>query len=150
MNPAELLDEIQNRGIRLEARQDMLCFQAPKGTLTPELRQALRQHKPGLLRILPNAYYGIPVLELRQIAGDEWDTITEEERQALAKAIHIRRMRERGEVPPHYTATTICDHCGPVPSFPGVGPRVTGCVWCFRRAKGLPVPRPRSMLGNQT
>ena len=139
MNPAKLLDEIQDRGIRLEARQDMLYFDAPKGALTAELKHALKQHKPELLQ----SYHGIPVLELRQIAGEEWDTVTAEERRAFAKAIQIRRMRERGEVPRHYTATTVCDHCGPVPIFPGVAARVAGCVWCFRRAQGLPIPRIR-------
>ena len=57
--------------------------------------------------------------------------------------MQIRRMRERGKIPSHYTATTICDHCGVVPIFPGVGKRVAGCVWCFRRVRGLPIPRVR-------
>ena len=141
MNTAELLSHIQERGVHLEPKANGLYCKARRGVLTKELRELLTQHKGPLLDVLH---------EMRQMAGDEWDRLTEPERQALTRAIQIRRMRERGEVPAHYTATTICDHCGPVPSFPGIGPRVAGCVWCFRRAKGLPVPRPRSMLENKT
>lgn len=63
--------------------------------------------------------------------------------EALANAIQIRHMREKGEIPQHYTATTLCDGCGWVPIFPGVGERVKGCPWCFNRISGLPVPRVR-------
>ena len=61
--------------------------------------------------------------------------------KALARAIQTRRMRERSEVPSHYTAVTVCAHCGPVPIFPGVAEQVQGCPWCFNRTKGLPIPK---------
>ncbi len=66
--------------------------------------------------------------------------LSREEAEAMAHAIQTRRMRERGEVPAHYTATTTCKHCGPVPIFPGVPATVLGCPWCFNRVQGLPVP----------
>ncbi len=83
--------------------------------------------------------------ELKAVAGEEWPEIENDNATlgALAQAIQTRRMRERGEVPPHYTATTTCTRCGTVPIFPGAGKRVAGCVWCFRRVQGLPIPRPK-------
>ncbi len=83
--------------------------------------------------------------ETQRIAADE-PNLNDDERQALIRAIQTRRMRERGEVPPHYTSTTICQHCGPVPIFPGVGEQVEGCPWCFNRVRGLSVPRPQKRL----
>ena len=78
--------------------------------------------------------------EAQRIAANE-PNLSEDERQALIRAIQTRRMRERGEVPPHYTEVTVCAHCGPVPIFPGVTERVLGCPWCFNRMRGLPVPK---------
>lgn len=75
------------------------------------------------------------------VAGEEWDGLTHVERRALVEAVTLRLMRERGQVPPHYTATTVCQHCGPIPIFPGAGEQVAACVWCFRRIQGLPIPR---------
>ena len=60
---------------------------------------------------------------------------------AVAKEIlEIMQMREKGICPDHYTATTECIHCGPVPIFEGVPEKVEGCPWCFNRLKGLAVP----------
>ncbi len=86
--------------------------------------------------------HGTPIADLRTLAGDDWPEI---ERNpdllaAFANAVQTRRMRERCEVPAHYTATTTCKHCGLVHIFPGVPDRVDGCPWCFNRVKGLPVP----------
>lgn len=47
MTAAELLAMLDSRGIRLSAR---LVVDAPGGTLTPELREALAVHKPLLLQ----------------------------------------------------------------------------------------------------
>ncbi len=86
---------------------------------------------------------GLTLADMRQTAGLDWKEIKDDQGtlEALARSIQIRRMRERGETPPHYTATTVCDRCGQVPIFPGAGKRVKGCPWCFNRISGLPVPR---------
>ena len=55
----------------------------------------------------------------------------------------IIEMRERGQIPNHYTSTTTCKHCGPVPIWDGCPPEVLGCPWCFNRHKGLPIPEPK-------
>ncbi len=80
--------------------------------------------------------------ELKTAAGEEWPEIENDDAtlEALAWAIQIRRIREQGEIPPHYTAVTVCAHCGPVPIFAGVAERVEGCPWCFNRITGHPIP----------
>ncbi len=87
----------------------------------------------------------LTLADLQQSAGPDWSEIENDPAtlEALARAIRTRRMRERGEIPPHYTSTTACAHCGPVLIFPGVAERVLGCPWCFNRIRRLPVPRPQ-------
>ena len=55
--------------------------------------------------------------------------------------LRIQDMRLRGVVPDHYTASTTCHWCGPVPMFPGVPTLVEGCPWCFNRLQRLPIPK---------
>ncbi len=155
MNTQALLKKVEQFGIRLEVRGDKLRAEAPQDVLTPELVAEFKTHKADLLDILgkPGAEriaqdHGLTLADLKQSARLDWPKIQEDRAtlEALARAIQIRRMRERGEVPPHYTSTTICRYCGPVPIFPGVGEQVEGCPWCFNRVRGLSVPRPQKRL----
>lgn len=86
--------------------------------------------------------HGLTLADLRDAAGPDWPEVQVNPvlLETLAHAVSVRRMRERGEVPPGYTSTTICAHCGPVPIFEGVPERVLGCPWCFNRAAGRPMP----------
>ena len=86
--------------------------------------------------------HGIPMRELCAEAGDDWPEIVADKSQfeAFAQTLLITRMRERGEVPSHYTAITECKFCGIVPIFEGCPPKVKGCPWCFNRHKGLKTP----------
>ena len=52
MSAVELLTELHSRGIQLEAAGDRLRFDAPKGALTPELRQSMAEHKAELLELV--------------------------------------------------------------------------------------------------
>ena len=80
--------------------------------------------------------------------GSEWSELlenkngelTEQEMPVAEEIVVITDMRHRGIVPDHYTATTHCKHCGPVPIFEGNWPESDGCPWCFNRLKGLPMP----------
>lgn len=85
--------------------------------------------------------HGIPLSELRELAGHDWPECGPELLECLAQAVQTRRMRERGIVPQHYTATTICARCGPVLIFAGAPARVQSCPWCFNRIAGKQVPR---------
>jgi hypothetical protein len=55
MTARQLLVEVGRRGIRLEARAGRLRFEAPRGTMTPELRDALQQHRHAVLDVLSTA-----------------------------------------------------------------------------------------------
>ena len=80
--------------------------------------------------------------EPKKAAGDDWDEIKDDSTQiqALSELLIIERMRLKGIAPDHYTSTTTCKHCGPVPIFEGCPPEVQDCPWCFNRIKGQPIP----------
>lgn len=52
MTAGELLEELRRRGATVTTEGGELHIVAPKGALTPELRQALAGHKPELLVLL--------------------------------------------------------------------------------------------------
>ncbi|MBO3457408.1 non-ribosomal peptide synthetase [Aetokthonos hydrillicola Thurmond2011] len=52
MNRKELLAELEKRGVTLWVENDKLNIEAPKGVLTPELRDSLREHKQEIIRLL--------------------------------------------------------------------------------------------------
>jgi hypothetical protein len=68
-----------------------------------------------------------------------------EEMPVVSKMVEIAEMRAKGQTPAHYTSTTTCKHCGPVPIWEGCPPEVLGCPWCFNRHQNLPLPQ----KGNQ-
>lgn len=84
-----------------------------------------------------NEIYGLTLAEIKTEAGSDWPEIEANPvlLDAFARAIQVRRMREHGEVPKHYTSKTDCAHCGPVPIFEGAPDRVLGCPWCFNRRR---------------
>lgn len=64
MNAVDLLAEVSRAGIHLTRRGDKLHVSAPRGTVTPALRERLTQAKPELLRLLPDPN-ARPVLHFR-------------------------------------------------------------------------------------
>lgn len=52
METSKLLTELQQRGVNLTVDGDNLRYVAPKGALTDELRQAIKDHKAELLELL--------------------------------------------------------------------------------------------------
>ncbi|WP_273000753.1 hypothetical protein [Hydrogenibacillus schlegelii] len=52
MTAAELLRELHRRGVRITAHEGRLRCEAPRGTITPDLVEAMRQHKAELMRLL--------------------------------------------------------------------------------------------------
>ena len=89
--------------------------------------------------------------ELRLLAGDDWPEISADPAQlaAFKAAAAIAEQIQRGEVPEHYTATTECSRCGPVPIFPGAPTKVSGCPWCFNRRAGRPIPLAKVHPGSE-
>jgi len=93
----------------------------------------LKSKKPELLRSLR---------ELQERAGSDWGEVAADpaKLKSFAELVMIEDMRHRGIAPDHYTATTNCAHCGPVPIFEGCWPESDACPWCFNRLQGLPMP----------
>ncbi len=87
---------------------------------------------------------GIGLPELQAAAGPDWAAIEGDANalEALALALTIRRLRDRGERPADYVQPATCGGCGPVWLWPGAPARVRACPWCFNRATGTPIPRP--------
>ncbi len=52
MNATEILEMAVAAGIELTANDDKLAYHAPKGSLTPELRALLAEHKAEVLELL--------------------------------------------------------------------------------------------------
>lgn len=52
MNALSLYDDLKKRGVRLEANGERLVVNAPVGIMTDELKAALSEAKPALLRLL--------------------------------------------------------------------------------------------------
>ena len=81
------------------------------------------------------------VSEWSELFETSKDELEPDELPVASELVEIVQMRERGEIPTHYTATTTCKHCGPVPIWEGCPPEVQGCPWCFNRIKRLPIPK---------
>ena len=132
MTALPLLVEFRDKGIqvRVDGRDLVL---SPKTALTTNLVDRIRSEKPTLVSELE---------KIRKKAGEDWGEIASDPRQltAFSELLMIADMRRHGVVPDHYTSTTICKHCGPVPIWEGCPPDVLNCPWCFNRIKGLPIP----------
>ncbi|MGO9601661.1 MAG: hypothetical protein ACLP7Q_27110 [Isosphaeraceae bacterium] len=63
MTLPELQACLERLGIRLSARGDRLHFAAPKGAMTPEIRDALASHKSALLALLASPSEATPECE---------------------------------------------------------------------------------------
>lgn len=62
MTAPEVLRELDSLGVRLDIRGDKVHYVAPKGVMTPERKERLREIKPHLLALLgePPAYRRAP------------------------------------------------------------------------------------------
>lgn len=132
MNALPLLSELAGRGVHIRVDGHNLAVSQAK--LTDSLITKIQDNKPALIADLE---------KLRRIAGSDWEEIAGDPKQlkAFAELLMIEDMRQKGVVPGHYTSTTTCNQCGPVPIWEGCPPEVQGCPWCFNRIKRLPIPK---------
>ena len=97
------------------------------------------------LDAIPDYQGGISLADLMiEFGADpDWAKLKDDPRglHYLADVLHVRRLRERGEVPPTFTAIRECAACGPVFLESWTPERIEGCPWCLNRVKGLPIPR---------
>ncbi len=66
MNRNELLTELNQQGIKLSVKNERLIIEAPKGVLTPKLRNSLAEHKLDIIRLLEQTEINttsVPVIE---------------------------------------------------------------------------------------
>ena len=133
MSALALFSEFSDRGITIRSDGPNVVV-SPEKAITPDLVQRIKKEKPSLIRELE---------KLQREAGNDWDEIASDPAQlkAFAELLMIVEMREKGICPAHYTSTTDCKHCGPVPIFEGVPEKVEGCPWCLCRVAGLPIPK---------
>ncbi len=52
MTATALLDELRTKGVHLTVEGEHVAVDAPKGVLTDDVRQAIRQHKQELLALV--------------------------------------------------------------------------------------------------
>ncbi len=108
-----LITLCRRHGVVLTANGGRLDVRAPRGILTPALVAKLKANKPALLHALgqrhPESIHGVRLAELKALAGEDWRWLNEESArlEAFAHVVMTRRLRERGEVPPEYTAITL-------------------------------------------
>ncbi|WP_017318936.1 non-ribosomal peptide synthetase [Mastigocladopsis repens] len=66
MNRNKLLTELKQQGIKLSVKNERLIIEAPKGVLTPKLRNSLAEHKLDIIRLLEQTEINttsVPVIE---------------------------------------------------------------------------------------
>ncbi|NEP59740.1 MAG: non-ribosomal peptide synthetase, partial [Symploca sp. SIO2G7] len=66
MNRKQLLSELDKRGVKLSLNNERLIIEAPKGVLTPELRDSIKEYKPeimGLLRQTETKVKSVPIIQ---------------------------------------------------------------------------------------
>ena len=90
MTATALLDELRTRGVHLTIEGEHVAVDAPKGALTDALRQAIRAHKPDLLRLLAQTTSAhesplaeVPVLRPSAVLGPSSQHIEDLETCAL-------------------------------------------------------------------
>lgn len=133
MTAVALISDVLDRGLTIRpAGRNVLV--SPQKALSIDLIDRIQEQKPALIRELAR---------LRKLAGDDWDEIARKPEPFSAFLCMVQTVRavRAGQVPEHYTATTNCRQCGPVPIWPGLPAEVAGCPWCFNRRRGLPVPQ---------
>jgi hypothetical protein len=77
MNPAELLTELEERGVKVSVVGEKLRLEAPAGTLSSELKEAVSKRKAELIRLLS-------ARQSAQDLGLPWDSV-----RGLTKPCHI-------------------------------------------------------------
>ena len=87
--------------------------------------------------------HGIPIADLELEAGADWPSIAENPvaLSAWADLRHAIQLRDRGQIPEHWTKPFDCPRCGTVPVEPSWPVHVDHCPWCHNRLQGKPMPK---------
>ena len=156
---ANLLQDLRRQDVFIRVKGNTVEVDGPATVLTEDVFKELRSQKPAILQharvleMLANAACAVSgegrlitsrdlMSRLADADFADVELMSPLALEAFARVVQGTIMRGRGEVPPGWTATTVCQHCGVVPIFQGCAPRVDGCPWCFNRIAGKPIPRP--------
>jgi hypothetical protein len=128
----QTITELRERGVILSRNGDRLHVDAPKGVVTPELREMLVRYKVDLLDVLttmripataadraetPKTFHGYTLADLHAAAHpDEWAEVKDmpETLEVFARSLLERRQIEAGVVPERFTKLARCSGCGAV------------------------------------
>jgi hypothetical protein len=97
-----------------------------------------------LIRIVQAA--GLPVYDVLRLARGYSDclaNLSDATCLAYACALLATAKRRGGCQPDGWGQASTCARCGAVWLWHGAPTHVLGCPWCFNRAAGRPIPRPR-------
>jgi tRNA-dihydrouridine synthase len=94
MNPFEILEELEKRKITVYLSEGKIKLKGEEETLTPELIDTIREHKPELMAFLSEREKDDDMTEWRKYARWYWQGVLDEaERQE-----DIKRMQYAQEV----------------------------------------------------
>lgn len=89
MSAVQLIHQCRDAGIRLQARGDRLHVEAPRGVVTPELRQQLAEHKADLLDQLGIRVRLLVLAKTLAIPRAVVDALTVEDLEATAEQVTL-------------------------------------------------------------
>jgi hypothetical protein len=135
MSARELLDSLTASGVRLWAEGGKLKLDAPRGVVTPELKDRLAAHKPELLAALtadacPTSRFSTPEAEAAlQGAGGIVDAIIArcEAEATAAPPAHARTPRRVAKAA---SANGLCPGCSRTATLQFRRPRKWWCARC--------------------
>tara|TARA_B100000959_G_scaffold272112_1_gene321071 strand:+ start:870 stop:1226 length:357 start_codon:yes stop_codon:yes gene_type:complete len=117
MKATDLIGKTNQLAIKLSIEGDSLCIDAPKASLTPNIKKEIANNKQEIIEILKE---------------QEW----------YARHQSTMLTKQRGQVPPSHTFIGECKYCGPVWLFSQTNGVLDICPWCRNRKEGWPIPRP--------
>jgi hypothetical protein len=115
MRAAQLLDELRTYGATITAKDDALEIDAPRGVLTPQMLEAVREHKAALLQVLAEPKKR-PASTQRRIEADPQRLRLAKEiggiLQVLASAKRLKNSgwRINGQIYDHDEAVLLAAH----------------------------------------
>lgn len=162
MSAIALLNEIRAAGIAVNVDGDRLHVEARPGTITPDLRNRMKAHKPTLLAVFRHRgqlldlamLEGIDLAHVHRLDDADLlaipDDYTEINLRAYLCALVASADMDAGKVPASWRGAqaAICNGCGPVLLWAACPDVVKACPWCFRRKAGKRIPRPRVQVSN--
>lgn len=77
--------------------------------------------------------FAVSHADVKAACGDDWPEVTSNPHlfAEVTEALRTQLMQQQGIVPPHYTKSVECQHCGIVKLWEACPEYVLGCPWCL-------------------